>query len=761
MTRARILCSLACLSLLSCYVPRGPKAAAPAEGAATAPGATGLRALADARGLLVGAAVEPGQLENKAFADALVRNFNYLTPENCMKWGPIHPSPDRYSFDDADKLVAFARAHGMAVRGHNLAWHHQNPGWLQGSDVLTSDPASLLREHINTVVGHFRGQIRDWDVVNEPLDENGELRKNLWLLALGPDYLDKAFRWAHEADPQAKLFLNEYGNEALGPKSDAFYKLVKDLLAKGVPLHGVGLQFHLDGKYNPDFGAVAQNLARLRALGVEVQITELDVRLEGTPTPDAFAQQAQIYAELVRAAVAYELSAVVTWGLTDRYSWVPGFFRGYGSALLFDDDYRPKPAALAVRDVLAGPPPTPAHFKRYATGPARNAPPFRATRAEPAPAIDGTPDDAAWKGAYAYELAFNQIAAGDLTPPASRADVAGTVRIAFRGSRLYGLVRRADDRTVTIHKDPWENDNFELFYRLDGAWRQIRSLVGQDWQKDQRPEEGKAVWSADGSVLEFEVELGSPLAGRTIGFSAALSDNDTPERAARESQLYPVPGNNNGWQGKGFGELTFQDDAGEFTDGPVIGDAMPFAAGAAATAPALDGDPADAQWAQATRYPLAFDQLSKVQAAPAGAAFPGTFRLLASGGTMYGLVQLAESTPEARWDAVEVAFTLEGTTAVRRAELGKDFAAAVGAPAARAVWSADKRTLEFEVHLSDAPFSGKRARFALGLAGAASGGKRVVLAPFPGYARIEDTTGADLGALMSRKAADTAELVLP
>jgi len=760
-TCARLFPSLACLALLSCAAVRGGREVAPAAGPAPAGAAVGLRALADARGLLLGAAVMPGQLEDAAFAEALVRNFSSVTPENSMKWDTIHPAPDRYSFDDADRIVAFARAHGMAVRGHTLAWHYQNPGWLQGSDALARDPAGVLRDHITTVVGHLRGQIREWDVVNEPLDENGALRQSVWLLAMGPSYIEQAFRWAHAADPQAKLFLNEYGNEALGPKSDAFYALVKDLLARGVPLHGVGLQFHLDGKYNPDFGAVAQNLARLRALGLEVQITELDVRLEGKPTPDALAQQAQVYAELVRAALAYRLSAVVTWGLTDRYSWVPGFFRGHGSALLFDDDYRPKPAALAVREVLAGPPPTPAHFRKYATGPARTAPPFRATRAEPAPILDGDPGDVAWKDAYGYELAFNQIAAGDMAPPASRADATGTLRLVFRGSRLYGLLRRADDRTVTVHADPWENDNFELFYRLDGAWKQVRTLAGQDWQKDQRPADGKAVWSADGSVLEFDVELGTALAGRTIGFSAALSDNDTPERAAREYQLYPVPGNNTGWQGKGFGELTFQDDAGTFTDGDVIGDAMPFAAGAAATAPALDGDPADPQWAQATRYPFAFDQLSKVQAAPATAALPGTFRLLAAGGSVYGLVQLAEGTAQARWDAVEVAFLLDGRTVVRIAPAGKDFTAAPGAPAARAVWSADRRALEFEIRLSDAPLSGKRARFALGLSGAAPGGARVLLAPFPGYARLEDTTGADLGALMSRKAADTAELVLP
>jgi GH35 family endo-1,4-beta-xylanase len=759
-TRARILLPLACTALLSCVSIREWRARhAAASPEAPAPG---LRALAEARGLLIGAAVMPGPLEDKAFAAMLLPNVNYVTPENSMKWGVIHPAPDRYSFDDADRIVAFARAHGMAVRGHSLAWHHQNPGWLQGSGALEDDPEGLLREHIEIVVGHFRGQVRDWDVVNEPLDENGALRKNVWLVAIGPEYIEKAFRWAHASDPQAKLFLNDFGNEALGPKSDAFYALVKDLLAKGVPLHGVGLQVHLDGKYNPDFGAVAQNLARLRALGVEVQFTEIDVRLEGTPTPEALAAQAQIYAELMRAALAYELSAFVTWGISDRYSWVPSTFPGYGSALMYDDEYGPKPAAVAVHDVLAAPPPTPDHFKKYATGPARNAPPFRATLADPAPAVDGKAADAAWSTAYTYPLAFNQIASGDMAPPASQADIRGTLRLVYRGSRLYGLLRRTDDRTVTVHKDPWENDNFELFYRLDGAWKQIRTIAGQDWQRDQRPLDGKAVWSADGSVLEFEVEAGSPLAGRTIGFSAALSDNDTPERASRRCQLYPMPGNNTGWQGRGFGELTLQDEAGGFTDGPIAGDAMPFAAGAAAAPPALDGDPSDPQWSQGTRYPFAFDQLSREQVAPEGGSVPGSFRLLAAGGSVYGLVQLAEGAP-ARWDAVEIALVLEGTTAVRVAAAGKDFAPAPGGRPARAVWSADRRTLEFEVRLADAPIAGKRARFTIALLGVAGAdGKRsAALAPFPGYARLEDTAGGDLGALMSRRAVDTAELVLP
>ena len=379
----RALAFLSVTALLACAGPKheAAQATAPAAGAPARPPAT-LRALADARGLLLGAAVSAAQLDDPAYARTLAENFNYVTPENAMKWGIIHPAPDAYSFGDADKIVAFARAHGMAVRGHNLAWHYQNPGWLQGTSALARDPEGVLKQHITTVVGHYKGQIRDWDVVNEPLDENGQLRKTPWLIAIGPTYIEKAFRWAHEVDPQARLFLNEYGNEELSPKSDAFYALVKGLLAKGAPLHGVGLQFHLDGKYNPDFAAVARNLDRLRALGLEVQITELDVRLEEPATPEALAQQGQIYAELARAALAYELSAFVTWGFTDRYSWVPGTFRGFGRALPFDDAYRAKPAAEALRDVLAGPAVAPEYFKKFGTGdPTRTAPPFRASYA--------------------------------------------------------------------------------------------------------------------------------------------------------------------------------------------------------------------------------------------------------------------------------------------------------------------------------------------------------------------------------------------
>ncbi len=758
----RALAVLPLAALLACA--HHPKKAEPAAAEKPAPAArppAGLRALADARGLLVGAAVTPAQLDDPAFAKVLVENFNYLTPENCMKWGLIHPAPDTYSFADADRIVAFARAHGMAVRGHNLAWHFQNPGWLQGAGAFT-EAEGFLEEHIKTVVGHFKGQIRDWDVVNEPIDENGGLRSNLWAQAIGPSYVEKALRWAHEADPQARLFLNDYGVEELSIKSDAFYNLVKGLVAKGVPLHGVGLQFHLDGKYNPDFGSVARNLDRLRALGLEVQITELDVRLEEPVSPEALAQQSQIYAELARAALAYKLSALVTWGLTDRFSWIPGTYRGFGHALMFDEEYKAKPAAVAVRDVLAGPALGPEYFKKYGSGgPARNAPPFRAVRAAAAPVVDGAASDAVWKTAYAFPLAFNQIASGNMAPPASQDDVYGVLRLAYRGSKLYGLLTRVDDRTVTVHKDPWENDNFELFYRLDGAWRQIRTIVGQDWQPDQRPKDGKAVWSADGSVLEFEVEMGSDLTGRTIGFSAALSDNDTPERASRKCQLYPIPGNNTGWQGKGFGELTLQDAAGEFTDGDVAGDAMPFTAGLALTPPVLDGDPADSAWSAATRYPFAYDQLSREQVVPRAGTNPGTFKLVSQGGSIFGLVELTEGAP-ARYDAVEVAFSLDGKSTVRVARAGKDFTAAPGALPARAVWSKDGRTLEFQVQLSDAPLSGKRARFAIGLLGVAdaSGKRKVALEPFPGYARLDEPGGDDLGAIMSRKAADTAVLLL-
>jgi endo-1,4-beta-xylanase len=331
------------------------------SGASIAPTPTpppSLRSLAQARGIGIGAAVGPQFLrEEPAYAETLGREFSMLTPENAMKFGLVHPEPDRYDFTDADYIVGFAEAHGMQVRGHTLVWHFQLPTWLTEGTWTRDELITILREHITTVVGHYRGRVAAWDVVNEAVGDDGPLRDTIWLRGIGPEYIDMAFRWAHEADPDALLFYNDYAGEGLGAKSDAIYALVQGLLERGVPIDGVGFQMHVSLRWSPQPQDVAANMERLGALGLQVHITEMDVAIQGAPgtVEERLAAQANIYRDMMDVCLGSSAcKAFVTWGFTDRHSWIPLFTGNADAPLLFDESYRPKPAYYAIMDALAG-----------------------------------------------------------------------------------------------------------------------------------------------------------------------------------------------------------------------------------------------------------------------------------------------------------------------------------------------------------------------------------------------------------------------
>ncbi len=317
-----------------------------------------LRSLAESRSIDIGAAVSAEPLGNELqYRETLAREFSMLTTENALKFGPVHPEPDRYDFADADSIVEFAEANGMKVRGHTLVWHNQLPSWLTEGDWTPGELTQLLREHIMTVVGRYRGRIAAWDVVNEAVADDGSLRDTIWLRNIGPEYIDMAFRWAHEADPDALLFYNDYGGEGLTQKSDAIYRLVEDLVEGGVPIDGVGLQMHVSLGWSPRPENVAANMERLGALGLAVHITEMDVRVQdGKGTEEELlAAQADVYRDMMDVCSGTNIcKAFVTWGFTDRYSWIPALTGKPDAPLLFDASYQPKPAWLAVLDALAG-----------------------------------------------------------------------------------------------------------------------------------------------------------------------------------------------------------------------------------------------------------------------------------------------------------------------------------------------------------------------------------------------------------------------
>jgi len=336
--------------------PTLPPTAVPTPTPTPAPA---LRVLAERHNLYIGAAVEPGYIKSEpAYAEVLGREFNILTPENVMKFELIHPMPDTYRFNAGDSLVAFAEEHGMQVRGHTLVWHQQLPGWVKTKEWTRDELVEVLRDHITTVVGHYRGKIIAWDVVNEAIDDNGKMRDSIWMQVIGPDYIEMAFRWAREADPDALLFYNDYNGEGLGHKSDAIYDLVKGLVERGVPIDGVGLQMHFPLTGYPPPQSIAANMERLAELGLKVHITELDVRIKSPVTPEELEMQATVYADLLNVCLqAPNCQAFVLWGFTDAHSWVPHFFAGWEAPLIFDAKYAPKPAYYALQNVLATAPP--------------------------------------------------------------------------------------------------------------------------------------------------------------------------------------------------------------------------------------------------------------------------------------------------------------------------------------------------------------------------------------------------------------------
>jgi endo-1,4-beta-xylanase len=316
-----------------------------------------LRTLAERRALLVGTAVDPGKLDDPAYANLLADEFSLVTPENVMKFEVVHPEPGRYDFQAADDLAAFAAAHHMQVRGHTLVWDSQLPDWILEGDYTREQWRAILREHIYTVVGHYRGRILAWDVVNEAVNDDGGLVDSFWRRKVGREFIALAFQWAHEADPEALLFYNDNGGEGLNAKSQAIYALAQGLLQAGMPLDGVGLQMHtaLGNEPNPD--DLLANLQRLAELGLQIHITEMDVRLQYSTKPQAqkLRAQAEVYRDVMAACLQVEnCTAFVTWGLSDRYSWIPGFTGQPDQPLLFDRQGWPKPAYWAVHEALAG-----------------------------------------------------------------------------------------------------------------------------------------------------------------------------------------------------------------------------------------------------------------------------------------------------------------------------------------------------------------------------------------------------------------------
>jgi len=321
---------------------------------------SGLRDLAAMSGLLIGAAADAPYFTDPNYVQKLGGEYDLIVPENDLKFAETEPALNQFSFCAADQLLAFAQANSMKMRGHNLVWAQNLPGWITSGQYSSAQTYSILQDHINTVVGHYKGKLVDWDVVNEALSNTAPYaldQTSYWYTQLGSSYLDTAFQLAHAADPNAKLFYNDYGGEGLGGKSDAIYALVQGMMGRGVPINGVGLEMHLTLQGAPSESDISANMARLGALGLEVHVSEMDVRLavgaNGNASAADLASQATLYQNVLSACVANSnCTSFLTWGVTDLYSWIPSSFTGFGAGLLFDQQYNPKPAYTSVSAAL-------------------------------------------------------------------------------------------------------------------------------------------------------------------------------------------------------------------------------------------------------------------------------------------------------------------------------------------------------------------------------------------------------------------------
>lgn len=317
----------------------------------------------------IGVAVAPRNLTGPE-ADLIIQQFSSVTPENAMKMGPIHPEENRYFWQDADAIVNFAQKNGLKVRGHTLCWHSQTPRWFftdsTGKQVSREVLLGRLKQHITDVMGRYKGKIYAWDVVNEAVPDGGEslYRSSKFYEIIGEDYIEKAFEYAHAVDPQAKLFYNDYNTEN-SVKRDKIYQIVKKLKDKKVPIHGVGLQGHWSIEA-PTADALEASIKKFASLGLDVQVTELDMSVypkeherrerkdaeEGKLTEQMLQKQAAQYKMLFDTFRKYKgtLTGVTFWNVSDKSSWLDNFpVRGRKDyPLLFDQNLKPKEAFWKV-----------------------------------------------------------------------------------------------------------------------------------------------------------------------------------------------------------------------------------------------------------------------------------------------------------------------------------------------------------------------------------------------------------------------------
>lgn len=328
-----------------------------------------LKVLAARHGIELGNFAILNHLQDPIYSHILSSQYDMALIDNTPNWyftdGGLRPGPTSFNFASMDKVVAYGQAHHMALQAHHLLWGEDKwlPDWLKNGRYTPAQLMDVIHNHIATVVGRYKGKIGEWSVVNEAFTRGQHINglHDWWADHTGGDaYIDQAFIWAHQADPGAKLILNDFDNEHPGSVSDAMYNYIKAAKARGVPIDGIGMQMHIDATHVPAENEVLQTMRRFGTLGIGVYVTEFDVNMSAVPAPDNVRDniEGSIYYEMMRACIeAGDCHSFAQLGITDQETWYN--YMGPSTAdarpLMFDADYRPKPAFYAFRDALAQP----------------------------------------------------------------------------------------------------------------------------------------------------------------------------------------------------------------------------------------------------------------------------------------------------------------------------------------------------------------------------------------------------------------------
>jgi endo-1,4-beta-xylanase len=308
-----------------------------------------------------GMAIDVNRLKtNELYNGVVTKESSSITAENAMKFGNTHPSKNTYRFTDADYLVDYAISKGKRIHGHCLIWNNSNPTWLTSFVGTKDEWEAIFKEHIQTVVSHFKGKVKSWDVVNEAINDQGVLSTGgFWYKNIGPDYVDKAFQYAHEADPDALLFYNDYGNEYSATRCDGIVNFVKDLKKRGIPIDGIGLQMHTSAFTKET--RLAYAITTAASTGLKVHISELDVALNTDANPNPAytpalatlpAAQSKFIVKTYKSIPAAQQFGITTWDVSDADSWIPISYNRPDWPLPFDSNYEKKAAYQGILDGL-------------------------------------------------------------------------------------------------------------------------------------------------------------------------------------------------------------------------------------------------------------------------------------------------------------------------------------------------------------------------------------------------------------------------